>query len=72
MDIEDTMKDLERIFQNKLMLTKKEVSKVINRSQSSLNRDIANGIGIEYKKVGGKVLYPIRSVAKWVSMTRKT
>ena len=68
MPIDDIIGDIKEIYPGTLLLTKEQTAKITNRSENSLNRDIKNGTGIPYKQSRdkGKVLYPIRNVAKWV------
>jgi len=69
MTIEEAILDIKSIYPYTLMLDKLQVAKLVNKSVSSLNRDMANSTGIEYKKEGGKVLYPVRAIAIWMSQT---
>ncbi len=62
------LEDIKSIYPKKLLLTKKEVATLTNRSESSLNRDIADGVGIAYKKLDrGGIRYHIRDVARFLS-----
>lgn len=63
---ENILEDIKSIYPKKLLLTKKEVAVITNRSESSLNRDIAEGVGIAYKKMRGGVRYHIRNIAKYL------
>jgi len=63
----DALETIIKLYDGKLMLTKREISKLVGRSISALDRDIRESKGIAYKKVRGKILYPIHEVAKWIS-----
>ena len=70
--VEQHMRDITNIFPGKLLLDKKELSQLRGDSLSTINREIENGEGIPYKKQKGKVKYPIREVAIWLSQIAKT
>ncbi|BAF73382.1 hypothetical protein [Sulfurovum sp. NBC37-1] len=63
----EALEEVKNIHPKKMMLSKKEVAELTNRSLSALDRDIREGTGISYKKIRGRVLYPIVEVAKWMS-----
>jgi len=63
---DEAEKSIKEVFPNKLMLNKKEVVQITGRSMSALDRDISDGTGVSYKKVRGRVLYPITEVARWM------
>lgn len=59
---------------NKSAITKKELADELSMSEASISAYIVKGHGIpEYRKIGnaknGKVLFPIASVAKFLSNT---
>jgi len=70
--IEQHMRDIANIFPGKLLLDKKELSQLRGDSISTINREIESGEGVPYKKQKGKVKYPIREVAIWLSQTART
>ena len=50
-----------------LLLGKKECSRELNRSISSLDRDRKNAVGLQYiKESNGNVYYPITEIAKYI------
>ena len=50
-----------------LLLCKKECSREVNRSISSLDRDRKNAIGMQYiQENNGNVYYPITEIAKFI------
>jgi len=63
---------LELLFQKyqKPQITTTELSKLIDRSEISLARDRAAGVGIGYgkhnNKENGKVYYPLQEVVKYL------
>ncbi len=71
MPINDIIGDIKEVYPGTLLLSKEQTAKITNRSENSLNRDIKKGTGIPYKQSmeKGKVLYPIREVAKWILNT---
>jgi len=70
--IEDHITDIGKIFPSRLMLSKKELAQLRNVSESTLNREKANGIGVEYKEQRGRIMYPVRSIAEWLADLTKT
>ncbi len=61
----------------KSTLSKQELSREMGIGLSTLNKYLANGIGLpEYKKVGtsknSRVLFPIQAVAEFLADTTKT
>jgi len=70
--IERHMDDISKIYPDKLLLNKEELARVRNISQSTLNREKQRGTGVPYKKEGGRILYPVREVAKWLCTTTQT
>lgn len=63
--IEDHINDIGKIFPGRLMLSKKELAQLRNVSESTLNREKANGSGVAYKEQNGRIMYPVRSIAEW-------
>jgi hypothetical protein len=63
----EALKEIKQIHPKKMMLSKKEVAELTNRSLSALDRDIRDGTGISYKKIRGRILYSIIDTAKWMS-----
>ncbi len=57
------------------LLTTKQTSEVTTRSVASLEGDRRNGIGISFKRTGGKdnspVRYSIHEVSKWLNQCEK-
>jgi hypothetical protein len=74
--IEKIIEDINQIdngrYKNQIVLNQLQVSKIIGVSSSSLEKWRKEGIGIEWKKVGGRILYPKISIAKWLLQTIKT
>ena len=64
----------EMIFEkyNTLRLNKFQMSEVSNQSESTLDRLRNNGLGCEFSKEGGKILYPIDKVVNHLLKTMKT
>ncbi len=56
-------------------LTTKQTSEVIGRSVASLEADRRNGVGISFKRVGGKnnspVRYPLHEISKFINNVEK-
>lgn len=51
----------------KLLLSKKECAKEINRSCSSLDRDRKSGLGLQYiKQDNGNIYYPLTEIVKFI------
>ena len=71
-DIGGIMEDIWRMHPGKLVLSKKELAGLRNVSESTINREIRDGLGVEYIKTRGRVTFPIRSIAEWLSRTVKT
>lgn len=65
--IEDHINDIGKIFPGRLVLAKKELAQLRNVSESTLNREKANGNGIPYKVQNGRIMYPVRSIAEWLA-----
>lgn len=63
----EALEEIKQIHPKKMMLSKKEVAELTNRSLSALDRDIRDGTGISYKKIRGRILYSIVDTAKWMS-----
>jgi len=63
----EALDEIKSIHPKKMMLSKKEVAELTNRSLSALDRDIRDGTGISYKKIRGRILYSIIDTAKWMS-----
>jgi hypothetical protein len=63
----EALEEIKQIHPKKMMLSKKEVAELTNRSLSALDRDIRDGTGISYKKIRGRILYSIIDTAKWMS-----
>ena len=74
--IEKVIADINQIdngeYKNKIVLNQSQVSNIIGVSSSTLEKWRNEGIGIEWKKVGGRVLYPKISIAQWLLQTIKT
>jgi predicted DNA-binding transcriptional regulator AlpA len=54
-----------------VMLTQKEVSKMINMSEAWLEQKRCKGGGIPYIKIGRSVKYDINDVEKYIQNNRK-
>jgi hypothetical protein len=67
MSYQDELEMIQKIYPNKIMLSKQDVADLTSRSLASVNRDLADGTGIPYKKVRGRVLFPVKEVAKWMN-----
>ncbi len=67
MTYNEALIQIKEIHPKKMMLSKKEVADLTSRSLSSIDRDISDGTGIPYKKIRGRVLYPVIDIAKWMS-----
>jgi len=67
MTYNEALEEIKQIHPKKMMLSKKDVAELTNRSLSALDRDIREGTGVTYKKIRGRILYPIIDVAKWMS-----
>jgi hypothetical protein len=67
MTYSEALEEIKQIHPKKMMLSKKEVAELTNRSLSALDRDIRDGTGISYKKIRGRILYSIIDTAKWMS-----
>lgn len=63
----EALEEIKQIHPKKMMLSKKEVAELTNRSLSALDRDIRDGTGISYKKIRGRILYSIVDTARWMS-----
>lgn len=74
--IEKVIADINQIdngkYKNQIVLNQSQVSNIIGVSSSTLEKWRNEGIGIEWKKVGGRVLYPKISIAEWLLQTIKT
>ena len=74
--IEKIIEDINQIddgkYKNQIVLNQLQVSKIIGVSSSTLEKWRNEGIGIEWKKVGGRILYPKISIAQWLLQTIKT
>lgn len=74
--IEKIIADINQIdngkYKNLIVLNQSQVSNIIGVSSSTLEKWRNEGIGIEWKKVGGRVLYPKLSIAQWLLQTIKT
>lgn len=74
--IEKIIADINQIdngkYKNLIVLNQSQVSNIIGVSSSTLEKWRNEGIGIEWKKVGGRVLYPKISIAQWLLQTIKT
>jgi len=66
------IEDILKIYPGRILLTKAELARIRNVSESTLNRELRDGRGVTYKKEGGRVLYAIRDIAKWLTRTVKT
>ncbi len=66
------IEDISRIYPGKILLTKTELAKIRNVSESTLNRELRDGRGVTYKKEGGRILYSVRDIAIWLTRTVKT
>ena len=67
MTYNEALEEIKNIYPKTMMLSKKELSELTNRSLSAIDRDIREGVGINYKKIRGRILYPVVDVAKWMS-----
>ena len=67
MTYNEALIQIQEIYPKKMMLSKKEVAYLTSRSLSSIDRDISDGTGIPYKKIRGRVLYPVIDIARWMS-----
>lgn len=74
--IEKIIEDINQIdngkYKNQIVLNQSQLSSLIGVSCSTLERWRTENIGIEWKKVGGRVLYPKNSIAQWLVQTIKT
>lgn len=68
----EILEDIGKLYPRRVTLNKQEVASLTGLSQSTLDRQIRDGEGIEYKKIGVRVLYPVRKVAEFLSETVKT
>lgn len=57
---------------NQMVVTPKELSMIISKSEITLYRERKKGIGIPFIQRNGKIVYPIREVAIWLNSTIKT
>jgi hypothetical protein len=64
----------EMIFKkyNTFRLSKHQMSEVCNQSESTLDRLRTEGLGCEYSKERGQILYPIDKVVNHLLKTMKT
>lgn len=67
MTYNEALIQIQELYPKKMMLSKKEVAYLTSRSLSSIDRDISDGTGIPYKKIRGRVLYPVIDIARWMS-----
>jgi len=70
--IEQYIVDIGKIYPGKLLLTKAELARIRNTSESTINREKKRAEGVAYKHQGGRILYPVRSIAEWLAKTIKT
>ena len=70
--IEKHMADIEKIYPGRLLLTKTELARIRNTSESTINREKKRSVGVPYKHEGGRILYPVRSIAEWLIKTVQT
>ncbi len=51
----------------KLLLSKKECSRELNKSIATLDRERRNAVGVQYIKEGqGDVFYPLTEIARYI------
>ena len=50
---------------SELNLNSKQTAQVVGVAQSTIEKWRKEGIGIDHIIVGGRVMYPIRAIAKW-------
>jgi len=68
--IEQHMIDLRKLYPKQLLISKKQLTFLRESSESTINREKANGEGIPYKQEGtGMVMYPLREIAAWLAGT---
>lgn len=60
---EKEIKDLN--FTKGLNLNSKQTAQIVGVAQSTIEKWRKEGIGIDHIIVGGRVMYPIRAIAKW-------
>ena len=70
--IEKNMADIDKIYPGRLLLTKTELARIRNTSESTINREKKRSVGVPYKHEGGRILYPVRAIAEWLCRTIKT
>lgn len=68
----DEINRIDPNYKNLLILNQNQTSKVIGVSPSTLEKWRKEGIGIEFKKVGGRILYPKTKIAEFIIDTIKT
>lgn len=59
-------------YKNKLMLSSSDVAKILGVSPSTIEKWRREAIGPCYKTVGGRIMYPKREIANWMTETVKT
>ena len=63
---------IDQKFKKKVSLNEREVAQIIGISPSSMATRRKEGTGPEYKKFGGRYLYPKKALAEWLLQTIKT
>ncbi len=57
---------------NKLLLSKKECSRELNKSTATLDRERSMAVGVQYIKEGkGDVFYPLTEIARYIVTSQK-
>lgn len=57
---------------NKLLLSKKECSRELNKSTATLDRERSMALGVQYIKEGrGNVFYPLTEIARYIVTSQK-
>jgi hypothetical protein len=54
------------------MVSRKDAAKILGISTVTLDRMKKDGVGVEYKRIGEKVLYPIYALAIYISNVQQT
>jgi hypothetical protein len=64
--------DIAELFPGQLLISKSQLAQLRGISESTLNREKSRGEGILFKDEGGRIMYPVRSIAEWLCKTTKT
>jgi hypothetical protein len=68
----DLINEIDPKFKKKISLNESEAGRIIGVSASSMATYRKQGIGPEYKKFGGRYLYPKIAIAEFMLQTIKT